>query len=254
MMIDRGGGRHTYQTIAWAIRRGIEGGELRDGDKIPSLPTIQAEYNVSNPTAQAAVRLLKSWQLVRSRPGEGTFVSTIRPVINTMTDMTLPSAEGKRRTWKGIVAEFGREGSQKPTGAGRAEAPIEVADAFGYDADTPIAWRQRHLLIDGLVAQISTSYYAEQVAAAIPELVSPERLRTNSMQMMADVGFVIVPGLGRDVVYGRGATEDEARVFEINIGTPVTEDFRVGRGADGEVLTIETMISNSALLRQAWVF
>lgn len=252
-MIDQGGGRHTYQAIAWEIRGLIERGDLGAGDRIPSLPEITRDKGVSYPTAQAAVRLLKTWRLVRSEPGRATFVLEVRPVINMMTEMTLPGQDGRRRTWREICAEYGMEGTQRVTGAGRTTAPIDVADAFEVESDTIMAWRQRLLLVDGHVAQISTSYYPESVVKAVPALLAPERLPTNAMELMAQAGFEIVPG-GRDLVFARAATEDEASTLSVELGAPVTEVLRTARNAQGDVVTVERMVSDSSRLRQVWVF
>lgn len=252
-MIDRGGGRHTYQAIAWEIRGRIERGELCAGDKIPSIPEITRDKRVSSSTAAAAVKLLKAWGMVRSRAGLATFVLDVRPVINMMTEMTLPGQDGRRRTWREICAEYGMEGTQRVTGAGRTVAPVDVTDAFGYEAETMVAWRQRLLVIDGHAAQISTSYYPAAVVDAIPALLTPGRLPTNAMELMARAGFEIAPG-GRDLVFARAATEDEAATLGVELGAPVTEVLRTARDARGDVVTVERMVSDSSRLRQMWIF
>ncbi len=252
-MVDRGSGRHTYQSIAWDIRAKISRGELRPGDPIPSLPAIQRDHQVSNQTAQAAVRLLKAWGLVEGRSGLGTFVVDSRPVVNFMTEMTMPGQDGKRRTWREIVAEYGMAGSQRVTGAGRLAAPVDVADAFGYEPDVIVAWRQRLLLVDGKAVQVCTSYYPDAVAAAVPALTVPDRLPSNAMELMARAGFEIAAG-GQDTVFARAAADDEAAALGIEIGTPVTEVFRVARSADGQIVTVERMVSDSSRLRQIWTF
>jgi GntR family transcriptional regulator len=252
-MIDRGAGRHTYQTIAGEIRDKITRGELRPGDPIPSLPSMQRDLRISNQTAQAAVRLLKSWGLVEGKTGLGTFVRELRPIVHVMTDMTVPGPDGKRRTWREIVAEYGMAGAQRVSGAGRLAAPVDVADAFGIDVDTVVAWRQRLLMVDDSPVQICTSYYPDSVVAALPQLISPDRLPANAMELMAQAGYAVDSG-GLDTVFARAATEEEASVLEIENGAPVTEAFRIGRGADGAVVLVERMVSDSARLRQAWRF
>ncbi|ADP84901.1 GntR family transcriptional regulator [Pseudofrankia inefficax] len=252
-MTDRGGGRHTYQAIAWEIREQIAQGVLRAGDPIPSLPALRRDRGISNPTAQAAVRLLKSWGLVEGRPDLGTFVREVRPVVHLMTEMTLPGQDGSRRTWREIVEESGRVGTQRVTGAGHAAAPVDVADAFGLDADALVAWRQRLLLVDDEVAQVCTSYYPDAVVAAVPELLVAERLPSSAMELMARAGFVIARG-GLDTVFARAATEDEAAALGTDVGAPVTEAFRVARDEAATVVLVERMVSDGARLRQAWRF
>lgn len=251
-MIDRAGGRRVYQTIAWEIRDKIAKGELRPGDSIPSLPAIQRDYDVSNQTAQGAVRLLKRWGLVRSESGSGTYVLEVRPIVNAMTEMTIPDKQGNRRTWREIAADYGMAGSQRATGAGRAAAPVDVADAFGYEADTEVAWRQRLLLIDDHGVQIATSYYPRFVVDAIPSLVEAERLRTNAMELMAQAGFAIAGGT--DLVFARAIERDEAELLDVEAGAPVTEVFRVASDTEDRIVTVERMVSDSARLRQQWAF
>lgn len=252
-MIDRSGtGRHTYQDIAWSIRDRIVRGELQAGDTIPSLPAIQKQWEVSYKSAQAAVALLKNWGLVETRQSRGTFVLGSRPVLNVMTDMTMPGPDGSRRTWRQIVDEHGMTGTQRVIGAGKRTAPPDVADAYGYEADTLIAWRERLLLVDQQPVQISTSYYPHTVAEAIPAITSPEKLPANTMELMARTGHAIASGL--DVAFARAATDEEAEKLEIEPGTPITEVFRVARNAADEVVAVERMVSYSARFRQGWRF
>jgi GntR family transcriptional regulator len=252
-MVDRGDGRHTYESIAWDIRGRIGRGDLRPGDPIPSLPAIQRDLKVSNQTAQAAVRLLKSWGLVEGKSGLGTFVRELRPIVHVMTDMTVPGPAGKRRTWREIVSEYGMVGAQQVTGAGRTPAPADVAEALGIAAEAPVAWRQRLLLADGRPIMICSSYYPDAIADVVPALAEPARLPSNAMELMARVGHAIVPG-GRDTVFGRAATAEEAAQLGAQAGAPVTETFRVAYDADGLVVLVERMVADGLRLRQVWRF
>lgn len=252
-MINRGGGRHTYQMIAWAIREKIQNGDLVPGDTIPSLPAIQKDYGTSNPTAQKAVGLLKAWGLVRSESGRGTFVLEQRPIINLMTEMTLPGEDGKRRTWKELVAEHGQVGDQRFDGVGHSIPPADIADALDADGEEPTLWRRRLLLIDGSPVQISTSWYPADIAELIPELAEPRKLAANSMALLDRAGRPIVPGGNYDLVFACAASEEEATTLGIELGAPVTETLRTARDAEQRVVTVERMISNSARYRQAWV-
>lgn len=245
-MIDTGAGRHTYQAIAWEIRTRIETGQLKPGDRVPSLPQLQETKNVSNQTAQAAIRLLKAWQLVESRAGSGTFVRARRPVVHVMTEMSVPGESGRRRTWKEIVAEQGMTGGQRPVGAGTSAPPVEITDALGLDPSTPVTWRRRLLLVDDSPVQISTSYYPPEIAAALPELGQPGRLSTNSPELLARAGWSASRGEDRDVA--RFATEDEVGMLELPEQTPVLETLRLHKTSSGEVVTAEVMVSDSTRL------
>jgi GntR family transcriptional regulator len=244
--------QHTYQRIAEEIRDKITRGELRAGDQIPSLPTLKAERRASFQTGQAAFDLLKSWGLVETKPGRGTFVVEEIPVVNWMTEMTLPGPDGTRKRWKDVVGRIGKVGTQRVTGAGRMPAPPDVAHAYGYEAGTEVAWRQRLMISDGRPAQIATSYYSDAVAAAVPALTNPELLPTNAMQLMSHTDFEITGG--EDEVMARAATAEEAGLLEVAPSAPVSEVFRTARNAVGDVVTVERMVTYGPRMRHAWKF
>lgn len=248
-MVDR----RKYREIAEEIRDRIVRGELVAGQAIPSVAAIRERHDVSVTTAQAAVDLLKGWGLVTSTQGKGTYVASIRPVVNWMTEMTLPAQDGSRRTWRQIAADFGQVGTQRVLGAGTVSAPPDVADALDYDDGVTVTWRERLMLADGKPVQIATSYYPEVVAEVVPELVDPARLLPkNAMELIARAGYAITNG--DDLVFARLATADEAAKLEIKLNAPVSEVFRTARSAHGAVVTVERMVSNSARMRHRWKF
>lgn len=64
-----------YERIAFDIRTRIATGELADGDAIPTLKKLMAEYGVATGTASRAVSLLKTWGLVEAARGRLTTVT-----------------------------------------------------------------------------------------------------------------------------------------------------------------------------------
>ena len=65
-----------YVAIADDLRQRIESGELKDGERLPSQPTLARQYGVSLTTFRTALSLLASEGYLRSEHGLGTFVST----------------------------------------------------------------------------------------------------------------------------------------------------------------------------------
>ena len=60
-----------YRQVADDLKRRIAADGLT---RLPSLLTIQQEYDVSRPTAESAVKILADEGIVRVSPGKGTFV------------------------------------------------------------------------------------------------------------------------------------------------------------------------------------
>jgi AcrR family transcriptional regulator len=63
-----------YQVIAAELRRRIESGELRPGDRVPSTRALVRDYGVAMATATKALRTLQDERLVHASPGVGTVV------------------------------------------------------------------------------------------------------------------------------------------------------------------------------------
>lgn len=63
-----------YLVIAAEIRRRIEAGELRPGDRVPSTRALVRDFGVAMATATKALQVLQQDRLVHASPGVGTVV------------------------------------------------------------------------------------------------------------------------------------------------------------------------------------
>jgi DNA-binding GntR family transcriptional regulator len=75
--IDKGAPDWPYQQAAARIRERIAAGEL--GPRLPSYMDLAHELGVSPMTVQRAIGVLRDEGLVVTRPGRGTFVTTLNP-------------------------------------------------------------------------------------------------------------------------------------------------------------------------------
>ncbi|GIE77760.1 GntR family transcriptional regulator [Actinoplanes philippinensis] len=91
-----------YRRIVADIRRRIETGELRPGDRVPSARAITAEWGVAIATATKAHAALREAGLTVARPGVGTVVAGPAPPRDT--DLT------RDRIVAEAVAIAGRDG------------------------------------------------------------------------------------------------------------------------------------------------
>ena len=60
--------------VADALRREIASGALSPGDKLPSIRSLADRFGVAPMTAQSAIDILRSENLIYTSPGRGTFV------------------------------------------------------------------------------------------------------------------------------------------------------------------------------------
>lgn len=74
MALDPDDRRPESVQIADAIRAQISTGELKAGERVPSVRTLAAEFGVAEMTAQKAKQAVEAEGLIITRPGKGSFV------------------------------------------------------------------------------------------------------------------------------------------------------------------------------------
>jgi DNA-binding transcriptional regulator YhcF (GntR family) len=72
--IDRDADVPVGVQLAWALRRAIESGTLRPGDRLPPLRELAVEIGVNANTLRAVYAKLESEGLIETRHGSGTYV------------------------------------------------------------------------------------------------------------------------------------------------------------------------------------
>lgn len=64
-----------YKQVVASVKDGIKNGTIHDGDPMPSLNTLAADYDISMETAKKAYNVLKSERYLSGRQGKGFYVS-----------------------------------------------------------------------------------------------------------------------------------------------------------------------------------
>ena len=90
-----------YRRIVAEIRARILAGDLRPGDRVPSIRQIAQRWGVAVATATKVMAALRDDGLVETKVGAGTVVSTLtgqkRPVgLTTHRDRGAPAPPGRR--------------------------------------------------------------------------------------------------------------------------------------------------------------
>lgn len=75
-----------YSQLVDRINRKILRGELKPGDKLPSVREMAIQSNVNPNTVQRTYRELEGMNIVETRRGQGTFVTEINETLNEMRD------------------------------------------------------------------------------------------------------------------------------------------------------------------------
>jgi GntR family transcriptional regulator len=64
-----------YEAVAAHLRDRISSGELRPGDRLPSISQLRERFKVSYGTVRSAILVLKAENLVEGQQGAGVFVA-----------------------------------------------------------------------------------------------------------------------------------------------------------------------------------
>ncbi len=75
-----------YSQLADRIKRQVLRGELKPGDKLPSVREMGIQSNVNPNTVQRTYRELEGMKIVETRRGQGTFVTEDASILNDMRE------------------------------------------------------------------------------------------------------------------------------------------------------------------------
>ncbi len=159
-----------YGQIADALRAAILAGEYEPTandpgrNELPGAAELGARYGVSDKTAARAVQQLITEGLVIGRPG-------LRPIVAPRAQRPdrwpMNRRYARAREAGGLVfgADMqGREVVKRISHTGWTGAPDPVAALLRMDPGGRVWTRAREMLIDGRVAELSTSYFPAAIA------------------------------------------------------------------------------------------
>lgn len=198
-----------YLQIAGHIRDQIVRGDLRPGDEVPSERELATTWGVARPTATKALEALRVQGLVESHQGSGTFVRRPRAA---------PRARERYDRARELGTMYSKAESVEFTAVGIAKAPLHVTDALRLPRHTEAIQRSRLINheTEGPI-ELSTSWFAGDLAETAPKLLVSERIRGGTAKYLASITSR-QPSYARDQVSARLATAEERR--QLNLPRP----------------------------------
>ena len=220
-MSEWGGGAPAYLQVADDLRTRIETGQLKPGDTLPSVAAIMREYETSNTTAQAAIRVLKAAGLVESQRGKGVFVRRVQRAISRSANYTSPPADGEPVKYHGTSEQL--EISE-------IVPPDDVAIALGLEDDMRAVCRSRVMVekdnptSKGKVVELVASYFPVEIARGT-ELDSLRQIKGGTLAALKRMGYP-PRNPAKEWVDARMPTARESRLLNLPPGTPVLRLLR----------------------------
>jgi DNA-binding GntR family transcriptional regulator len=219
-----------YLQVVATLKGRIVSGELKHGDRLPSVRDLATEYSISTATAQKVHRTLKAEGLAEARQGAATTVSTRRTLHRTAADRLEAVLTTGRIYTDGEYAVI--------TAADLAEPPEWVADLLNVEDGGRAVRRQRvtHNADDQPVSA-STSWFTRELGDAVPALLVRERI-------VGGTPSAIEAATGRRAVASEEAStaapasEEHAQALGVAPGDPVSLARNVYVDAEGEPLEV----------------
>jgi GntR family transcriptional regulator len=210
-----------YQAIAEALRSQIAQGLIAPGRLLPSEADLSREHQVSRVTVRKALEALRDEALIDSRQGFGWFVAT-DPLRQTL---------GRLGTIESQMAASGVKPERRVLSFGFVPAPKRVAKLLSVQT---VLQATRLNLADG-------EPFA-RVTVWVPEDLAGELSRSNVERTSFYELLPVVVGGATQTIGAAAATEDDARLLEIPIGSPVLRCERITHDTDGRAVLVSEFV------------
>jgi GntR family transcriptional regulator len=230
-----------WQTIAENLRQQIESGELPAQSRVPGENALAEQYQVSRVTVRRAIEWLSTRRLVERRPGQGTFVVKIEPLVTTLS---ADSRRAKGLSGGGEGRAVFEEARDRRQGEVIGRLSVEPKFAVGIVANllklpegTGVILRQVKRYLGDTPWSLEKSYYPMNY---LDQGATDLRLRKDIPNgVIAYLGDKLgIKQVGyRDHQIVRPPNDDEAKFFRLpdNGTVPVVVIFRTGfKEADEE--------------------
>jgi GntR family transcriptional regulator len=217
--IDRRSPVPFYFQLKKLLTEEILSGRWGPGDRLPSEPTICAQFDISRTTVRQALAELESEGMIRKEKGRGTFVAERRP-----SDWLLQSSHG---FYDGAV-RAGHKVTSRVLSCQVEPLPRWALDGLLRPDGAEGVTLERLRWVDGrLVMYVVTHLPAELADAVLGADLTAESL----YRLLAERKGLTVAG-GRRVVEAVPARDDLAPLLEVERGAPLLFIESVSWGAD----------------------
>ncbi|MFH8405601.1 GntR family transcriptional regulator [Streptomyces sp. NPDC018019] len=194
-----------YKQVLTYLREQIISGELAEGDTVPSERQLAADWGISRATATKVLGELRHENLVEPRQGVGT-------VVTARGQHQSPSDRFRSADVTGRIYPSGQYA--KILSAGLVPAPERVALALGIEEGAQAVCRRRVTCDETGPVSASTSWFAAELADAVPALLESERIPGGTPGAIEEATGRAWED-GQDLVSARIATDEEAELLGI---------------------------------------
>jgi GntR family transcriptional regulator len=211
-----------YLQLQARLRAMIRTGDLPGGVALPSERVLCEQLDMSRMTVRRAVEALVEEGLLERRHGSGTYVRPER--VRQAIDRVLGFADEMRL--------LGKEAGSRLVEFSRIPAPLPVARALRIDEGTEVSRVVRLREADGRPLALQTAFLPPRF-----EPFTLEQLLANgSLYATFAAVYGVSPHAAHQTVTARLPSEEEARLLQIDVRSPVLATERTTVDADENVI------------------
>lgn len=209
-----------YAQLADIFRLRIGQGQWVQGEMIPTISQLEAEFGVSRITVRQAIKLLSAEELVVAQRGVGTVVKNI------------PPAQRQLRVETTLADLFSMYRGDKPvlTNIAESDARPELQESDGKPARSYFHMRRVHAR-DGVKYCVISIYIDEDIFQQ-----APHAFRSEAVLPVLESLEGIQIGRARQKMHIAKANAEVARLLDLAPGEPIAEVRRIFWSPDGTVI------------------
>lgn len=213
-MIDANLSKPLYEQIHDYLLQGIQSGEFKPGERIPSERELAERFNVSRLTANKAVKVLERAGFVYTQVGKGTFLHL------EMHQQQLEHLTG----FTDDMRSRGFSASSWVLSAEMIGAPDDIARILNVLPGARLVRLCRVRLADDQPVAVETAHI---VAAICPNLLEQHDFSRESLYLVLRRDYNVKLSYAEQTIESRLATKDETAALHIKAGAPILHMTRV---------------------------
>ncbi len=191
--------------IVLQLKDNIINGDYHDGDRLPSVQELAAQFGVSISSVREALKKLEALDFVEIIHGRGVFVRS--PQMNWQARFT---------SFSETVQQQGKVPGARLLSSGTCPAPAQVAAQLGMSEGSPVYTLRRLRLADGQPVAIEDSYLP---ASRFPNLLEKYR-DPMSLYHLMQTEYGIRPESGLQILQAVLVQAEESALLHVDQGSP----------------------------------
>jgi GntR family transcriptional regulator len=240
--VDGTGTKH--EQVAALVRRMIDSGELRPGDRVPTIEQLEQRTGFGRDAVMKGLATLREAEGLIRPATHGRGHEVVRRQLLSFNPRESENMSRRRSAgadaWTTDVAAQGHKAGQIIT-VGIEPSSTAIARLLEIEPGSPVVQRRRLRTVNGYPHNTADSIYPMWLAQKLPRVMMPDDVPEGVIAYLASEGYV--QAKYRDRTEARMPTKQEADKLEITgSGVPVLVHTRTGVDAEGKPLRVTVTV------------